>query len=181
MSDSNFDRLDAHRNFYVDEIIRHLRTYRHLDLAPEDIIVRVVFRDIDDFCEETGLDISEYAKDMLVDAVHYVDETSFRLVLSQSNFSFDTYDLDDDAAEPLARIPDTQQTIIVRRNNGSAAPYISAYFLHPIKRILERLDKLLTGELSAAGMKPLELEELEDDSFIRDMAAYFSFEDEKVC
>lgn len=181
MADSNFDRFDAHRNLYVDEIIRHLRTYRHLDVAPEDIIVRVVFRDVDDFTEESGLDISDYAKDMLADEVRYIDDASFLLTLSESNFNFDTYDIDDDAAEPLARIPGTQQSLVVRRNNGTAAPYISAYFLNPIKRILERMDKLLSGEVSAVGMKPLELEELEDDSFLRDMAAYFSLADEKVC
>lgn len=178
MADSNFDRFDAHRNLYVDAIIRHLRTYRHLDVAPEDLIVRVVFRDIGDFSGESGLDISQYAKDMLVDDVRYIDDTSFLLTLSQSNFNFETYDPDDDAAEPPARIPDTQQRIVVRRNNGTAAPYISAYFLSPIKRILERMDKLLSGELSARGMKPLELEE---SSFFRDMAAYFSPGGKKVC
>lgn len=181
MADSNFDRLDAHRNRYVDEIIRHLRKYRRMDLAPEDIIVRVIFRDMKDFQEDMELDIAPYAKDMLVDDVRYLDETEFLLTLSESNFNFDTFDLDDDTAEPLARIPDTQQTVVVRRNNGSAAPYISAYFLHPIKRSLERTGKLLSGELSAVGMKPLELEALEDDSFMRDMAVYFPPEDEKVC
>ena len=173
MTNPNLSRFDAHRNFYVDEIIRHLRTFRYMDLAPEDILVRVVFRDMADFHRDSELDVGDFAKDMLVDNVRYIDDTSFLLTLSESNFNFDTYDLDKDDGEPLARIPGTRHTIVVRRNSGTAAPYISAYFLHPVKRIIERTVKLISGELSAVGMKPFELEELENDSFIEEMETFF--------
>jgi len=181
MSDLNFKRFDAHRNFYVDEIIRYLRTFRYLDLAPEDILVRIVFRDMADFRRDSELEIADFAKDMLVDHVRYVDDASFRLAVSESNFNFDTYDLEADDPEPLARIPGTQRTIVVRRNSGTAAPYISAYFLHPVKRVIERTVKLISGELSAVGMKPYVLEELEDDNFFKEMKAYFELDGEKVC
>ncbi len=181
MHNPSFNRFDAHRNFYVDEIIRYLHDFRAMDLAPEEILVRIVFRDMADFHRNSELEISDFCKDMLVDSVGYIDEVSFRLDVSETNFNFDAYDLEKDDDEPLRRIPGTQRTIVVRRNSGTAAPYISAYFLHPIKRVLERTIKLISGELSAVGMKPFVLEELEEETFMNEMKAYFAMDDDKVC
>lgn len=171
---SDLDRLDAHRNLYVEAIIRYLWIYRVIDLSSEEIPVRVILRDVADFHNRSGLDIGDYAEDLLVDRIGYVDTESFRLELSFSNFRFDAA-----STRPtfLRRIPGMQRTVIVRRNSGTAPPYISAYFLRPIRQVVERMVQLLSGEASAVGMKPYRMDD--DDDFWRELEGYLCVDEGK--
>lgn len=166
---SDFDRLDAHRNLYVEAIIRHLWVYRVIDLSPEDIVVRVILRDVADFHSRSELDIGDYAEDLLVDRIGYVNAESFRLELSVSNFRFDAAST---LPASLRRIPGMQRTVLVRRNSGTTPSYISAYFLRPIRQVVERMVQLLSGEVSALGMKPYRMED--DEDFWRELEGYLN-------
>ena len=100
LSDEARDRVPEQLHArYVATIVERLREVGTLDLAAADLPIRVVDRPIDDFRTDPSLDLARYVRDVLVDRATYLDERSFRLDFTESDFNLDDYILHGDAAE----------------------------------------------------------------------------------
>ena len=108
LSDEARDRVSEQLHAcYVATIVGRLREVGTLDLAAADLPIRVVDRPIDDFRTDPSLDLARYVRDVLVDRATYLDERSFRLDFTESDFNLDDYVLHGDAAEddrPIVRL-----------------------------------------------------------------------------
>ena len=108
LSDEARDRVSEQLHArYVATIVGRLREVGTLDLAAADLPIRVVDRPIDDFRTDPSLDLARYVHDVLVDRAAYLDERSFRLDFTESDFNLDDYILHGDAAEddrPIVRL-----------------------------------------------------------------------------
>ena len=108
LSDEARDRVSEQLHArYVATIVGRLREVGTLDLAAADLPIRVVDRPIDDFRTDPSLDLARYVRDVLVDRATYLDERSFRLDFTESDFNLDDYILHGDAAEddrPIVRL-----------------------------------------------------------------------------
>ena len=108
LSDEARDRVSEQLHArYVATIVGRLREVGTLDLAAADLPIRVVDRPIDDFRTDPSLDLARYVHDVLVDRATYLDERSFRLDFTESDFNLDDYILHGDAAEddrPIVRL-----------------------------------------------------------------------------
>ena len=100
LSDEARDRVSEQLHArYVATIVGQLREVGTSDLAAADLPIRVVDRPIDDFRTDPSLDLARYVRDVLVDRATYLDERSFRLDFTESDFNLDDYVLHGDAAE----------------------------------------------------------------------------------
>ena len=108
LSDEARDRVSEQLHArYVATIVGRLCEVGTLDLAAADLPIRVVDRPIDDFRTDPSLDLARYVRDVLVDRATYLDERSFRLDFTESDFNLDDYILHGDAAEddrPIVRL-----------------------------------------------------------------------------
>lgn len=90
LSDEARDRVSEQLHArYVATIVGQLREVGTSDLAAADLPIRVVDRPIDDFRTDPSLDLARYVRDVLVDRATYLDERSFRLDFTESDFNLD--------------------------------------------------------------------------------------------
>ena len=129
LSDEARDRVSEQLHArYVATIVGRLCEVGTLDLAAADLPIRVVDRPIDDFRTDPSLDLARYVRDVLVDRATYLDERSFRLDFTESDFNLDDYILHGDAAEddrPIVRLAGREGSMTVRSDGFRAAPYLA--------------------------------------------------------
>ncbi len=119
-----FDKL---HNDTVAAIIECLKIHHDADLVEGDLIIRLVTHDMIDFNLDGSVESVNYAVDVIVDEVEYIDETSFRLYYSESK-----YDRGDQcrygvsgAAEEIDRIPNSSHSIVLRSNSGMTGTFVN--------------------------------------------------------
>ena len=121
LSDEARDRVSEQLHArYVATIVGRLCEVGTLDLAAADLPIRVVDRPIDDFRTDPSLDLARYVRDVLVDRAAYLDERSFRLDFTESDFNLDDYVLHGDAAEddrPIVRLAGREGSMTVRSDD----------------------------------------------------------------
>ena len=126
LSDEARDRVSEQLHArYVATIVGRLCEVGTLDLAAADLPIRVVDRPIDDFRTDPSLDLARYVRDVLVDRATYLDERSFRLDFTESDFNLDDYILHGDAAEddrPIVRLAGREGSMTVSRSTRLLRP-----------------------------------------------------------
>jgi len=157
LSDEARDRVSEQLHAcYVATIVGRLREVGTLDLAAADLPIRVVDRPIDDFRTDPSLDLARYVRDVLVDRATYLDERSFRLDFTESDFNLDDYILHGDAAEddrPIVRLAGREGSMTVRSDGFRAAPYLALRDCCALSQLVEYATRIRSG--AAAPRRPL--------------------------
>lgn len=75
---------------YIDDVIRVLKEYMSIDfMRHEDILLRVILRDMAHFDMNPELSMRENSRDMFVNKIDYIDHDSFELHLTEANVHLD--------------------------------------------------------------------------------------------
>lgn len=133
---------------YIDEIIGVLKEYMTIDIFRcEEVLVRVMFRDMAHFDMNPGLDMRENSCDMFVDKIEYnEDEKSFSLHLTEANVH-----VDDLMKKPFRWWRKIKRTnvghhIVIRRGECMTAPYITPSTFFLLKNTVKRYDACERGK-----------------------------------
>lgn len=132
---------------YIDEIIGVLKEYMTIDIFRyEDVLVRVVLRDMAHFEMNPELDMRENSRDMFVDKIEYDNDESFSLHLTEANFH-----VDDLMKKPFRWWRKIKRTnvghhIVIRRGECMTAPYITPTTFFPLKNTVKRYDACERGK-----------------------------------
>ena len=149
LSDEARDRVSEQLHArYVATIVGRLCEVGTLDLAAADLPIRVVDRPIDDFRTDPSLDLARYVRDVLVDRATYLDERSFRLDFTESDFNLDDYILHGDAAEddrPIVRLAGREGSMTVRSDGFRAAPYLALRDCCALSQLVEYAMRIRSG------------------------------------
>ena len=149
LSDEARDRVSEQLHArYVATIVGRLREVGTLDLAAADLPIRVVDRPIDDFRTDPSLDLARYVRDVLVDRATYLDERSFRLDFTESDFNLDDYILHGDAAEddrPIVRLAGREGSMTVRSDGFRTAPYLALRDCCALSQLVEYAMRIRSG------------------------------------
>lgn len=132
---------------YIDEIIGVLKEYMTIDIFRyEDVLVRVVLRDMAHFEMNPELDMRENSRDMFVDKIEYDNDESFSLHLTEANFHVD--DLMKKLFRGWYKIKRTNigHQIIIRRGGYMTAPYITPSTFFLLKNTVKRYDAYERGK-----------------------------------
>lgn len=154
---------------YVDDVIRVLKEYMSIDfMRHEDILLRVILRDMAHFDMNPELSMRENSCDMFVDRIDYIDDDSFELHLTEANVH-----LDDLAAKLFrwrkVRRTDTSHQMVIRRGNSQNAPYIAPATFYPLKMAVIRYDACERGLRQKAGLRNSREMKLEAKEFVQDL------------
>ena len=168
LSDEARDRVSEQLHArYVATIVGRLREVGTLDLAAADLPIRVVDRPINDFRTDPSLDLARYVRDVLVDQAAYLDERSFRLDFTESDFNLDDYVLHCDAAEddrPIVR----EGSMTVRSDGFRAAPYLALRDCYALSQLVEYAMRIRSGAVDPRSLPLFQLESCLSDRFEQD-------------
>ena len=156
---------------YVATIVGRLREVGTLDLAAADLPIRVVDRPIDDFRTDPSLDLARYVRDVLVDRATYLDERSFRLDFTESDFNLDDYILHGDAAEddrPIVRLAGREGSMTVRSDGFRTAPYLALRDCCALSQLVEYAMRIRSGAVDPRSLPLFQLESCLSDRFEQD-------------
>ena len=152
LSDEARDRVSEQLHArYVATIVGRLREVGTLDLAAADLPIRVVDRPIDDFRTDPSLDLARYVRDVLVDRATYLDERSFRLDFTESDFNLDDYILHGDAADGFR-----------------TAPYLALRDCCALSQLVEYAMRIRSGAVDPRSLPLFQLESCLSDRFEQD-------------
>lgn len=172
LSDEARDRVSEQLHArYVATIVGRLREVGTLDLAAADLPIRVVDRPIDDFRTDPSLDLARYVRDVLVDRAAYLDERSFRLDFTESDFNLDDYVLHGDAAEddrPIVRLAGREGSMTVRSDGFRAAPYLALHDCCALSQLVEYAMRIRSGAVDPRSLPLFQLECCLSDRFEQD-------------
>ena len=133
---------------YIDEIIGVLIEYMTIDIFRcEDVLVRIVFRDMAHFDMNPRLDMRENSCDMFADKIEYnEDGQSFTLHLTEANVH-----VDDLIKKPFGWLRKIKRTnvghqIVIRRGECMTAPYITPSTFFLLKNTVKRYDACERGK-----------------------------------
>ena len=162
LSDEARDRVSEQLHArYVATIVGRLCEVGTLDLAAADLPIRVVDRPIDDFRTDPSLDLARYVRDVLVDRATYLDERSFRLDFTESDFNLDDYILHGDAAEddrPIVRLAGREGSMTVRSDGFRAAPYLALRDCCALSQLVEYAMRIRSGAVDPRSLPLFQLE-----------------------
>ncbi len=161
--------LDTLFRRYMERIIGLLRGCGPLELAADDLFIRVVRRDADDFRRDRRSDIGRYADDVLVDSIRYRDDTSFELDCSATNYNIDDATAYDDTE--IVRLPGQKRSYVVRSGRYTSAPFLPIRDLYLLGRLVERTLRIRTGTARPDDALPFAAEALADDGDERERKA----------
>lgn len=172
LSDEARDRVSEQLHArYVATIVGRLREVGTLDLAAADLPIRVVDRPIDDFRTDPSLDLARYVRDVLVDRATYLDERSFRLDFTESDFNLDDYILHGDAAEddrPIVRLAGREGSMTVRSDGFRTAPYLALRDCCALSQLVEYAMRIRSGAVDPRSLPLFQLECCLSDRFEQD-------------
>ena len=172
LSDEARDRVSEQLHArYVATIVGRLREVGTLDLAAADLPIRVVDRPIDDFRTDPSLDLARYVHDVLVDRAAYLDERSFRLDFTESDFNLDDYILHGDAAEddrPIVRLAGREGSMTVRSDGFRTAPYLALRDCCALSQLVEYAMCIRSGAVDPRSLPLFQLECCLNDRFEQD-------------
>ena len=89
-----------------------------------------------------------FVRDVLVDRATYLDERSFRLDFTESDFNLDDYILHGDAAEddrPIVRLAGREGSMTVRSDGFRAAPYLALRDCCALSQLVEYAMRIRSG------------------------------------
>ena len=146
LSDEARDRVSEQLHArYVATIVGRLREVGTLDLAAADLPIRVVDRPI--------------------------DERSFRLDFTESDFNLDDYILHGDAAEddrPIVRLAGREGSMTVRSDGFRAAPYLALRDCCALSQLVEYAMRIRSGAVDPRSLPLFQLECCLSDRFEQD-------------
>ena len=167
LSDEARDRVSEQLHAcYVATIVGRLREVGTLDLAAADLPIRVVDRPIDDFRTDPSLDLARYVRDVLVDRATYLDERSFRLDFTESDFNLDDYAAEDD--RPIVRLAGREGSMTVRSDGFRAAPYLALRDCCALSQLVEYAMCIRSGAVDPRSLPLFQLECCLSDRFEQD-------------
>ncbi len=166
-ANEQYDLLhDNQWQHYMRRILDVLHICRSLELADNDLLVRVVRHDIADFRRNPQLDLERFAEDMLVDRIRYRTPFSFELECSALKFRHGSATTD--AESRLMRLTDLKHTCILRINRYMVAPCMNVRSLYLLMQLVERSMRLRTGAAQSADEQPFGKVSLNDRGDERD-------------
>ena len=128
--------LDKFHNDIAAEVIKCLKKHPDLDLVEGDLIIRLVSCDMLDFNLDGSVGTADYAVDVLVDGVRYIDDKSFTLFYSGSKYDRGDTEVD--------RIPDSAQSIVIRSDSGMKGTFVNLTdFLHLLELVKYTVEVVL--------------------------------------
>ena len=154
---------------YIDDVIRVLKEYMSIDfMRHEDILLRVIFRDMAHFDMNPELSMRENSRDMFVNKIDYIDDDSFELHLTEANVHLD------DLMAKLFRWRKIRRTtivhhIVIRRGESQNAPYIAPATFYPLKMAVIRYDAYERGLRHKAGLRNSREMKQEAKDFAQDL------------
>lgn len=117
--------FDKFHNDTASAIIECLKRHDDLDLVEGDLIIRLVTHNMIDFRLDGSVGLIDYAVDVLVDGVAYIDDNSFTLFYSASKYERqEQYGIAADAVE-IDRIPNSGQSIVIRSDSGMTGTFVN--------------------------------------------------------
>lgn len=108
---------------------------------------------------------------MLVDRAAYLDERSFRLDFTESDFNLDDYILHGDAAEddrPIVRLAGREGSMTVRSDGFRAAPYLALRDCCALSQLVEYAMRIRLGAVDPRSLPLFQLECCLNDRFEQD-------------
>lgn len=116
--------LDKFHNDTASAIIECLKRHDDLDLVEGDLIIRLVSHNMIDFKLDGSVGLIDYAVDVLVDGVAYLDDNSFTLFYSGSKYARREQCGTGDDVE-IDRIPNSAQSIVIRSDSGMRGTFVN--------------------------------------------------------
>lgn len=171
------EELIAHRGLifndliggYIDAITGVLKEYLSVDISRcDEVLLRVVLRDVAHFDMNPDLDIRENSRDMFVDKVEYVDDESFSLYLTEANVHLDDIRV---LLLPWRKVRRTDKKlhIVIKRGETMCAPYVTPMSFVLLKDTIRRYDAWKRGERKQVGIKNSQEMKAEAKGFIDDI------------
>ena len=108
---------------------------------------------------------------VLVDRAAYLDERSFRLDFTESDFNLDDYILHGDAAEddrPIVRLAGREGSMTVRSDGFRAAPYLALRDCCALSQLVEYAMRIRSGAVDPRSLPLFQLECCLSDRFEQD-------------
>ena len=112
--------FDKFHNDAAAAIIECLKRHDDLDLVEGDLIIRLVSHNMIDFRLDGSVGLIDYAVDVLVDGVKYVNDNSF--ILRYSDSKYDRRETDEVEIE---RIPNSSKSVVIRSDSGMTGTFIN--------------------------------------------------------
>ena len=112
-----------------------------------------------------------FVRDVLVDRATYLDERSFRLDFTESDFNLDDYILHGDAAEddrPIVRLAGREGSMTVRSDGFRAAPYLALRDCCALSQLVEYAMRIRSGAVDPRSLPLFQLECCLSDRFEQD-------------
>ena len=112
-----------------------------------------------------------FVRDVLVDRAAYLDERSFRLDFTESDFNLDDYILHGDAAEddrPIVRLAGREGSMTVRSDGFRAAPYLALRDCCALSQLVEYAMRIRSGAVDPRSLPLFQLESCLSDRFEQD-------------
>lgn len=154
-ADEQYDLLhDNQWQHYMRRILDVLRICRSLELADNDLIVRVVRHDIADFRRNPRLDLERFAEDMLVDRIRYRTPFSFELECSALKLRHGRATTD--AERRHLRLTDLKHTCILRIDRYMVAPCVNVHSIYLLMQLVERSMRLRIGAAEPTDKRPFD-------------------------
>ncbi len=138
---------------YFDEIMIVLKEYLSIDISRcEEVLLRVVDRDMAHFDMNPELSMRDNSRDMFVDTIEYRDGESFTLHLTEADIHMD--DLVKNPFRWWRKIRRTavSHRIVIRRGGCMTAPFITPTTFFLLKNTVKRYDACERGLHKKAGV-----------------------------
>lgn len=154
---------------YIDEILRILDNYLSMDIGrAEDLVVRVIFRDMAHFDMNPKLSMRDNSKDMFVEKIENRDEDSFSIYLTEANVHLD------DLMKRLIKWRKVKRThishtIVVKRGENTIAPFMSPTTFVQLRNTVKRYDACERGLREKVGLRNSRERQQEVMEFIDDI------------
>ena len=165
---------------YVGEVISLLQKYPVMDVARDELMIRVVDTSLDELRSRPDDDDGEIeAADVMIDRLKYIDGESFLCEYTGTNFNLDDYveqfdeTEDDEASDELdiQRIPGTESSLTIRLDGLHRTPWTGLFNMYSIMKLARHAARIIESGAPAEEFAPFWIENLEDDGWEKDFSA----------
>lgn len=165
---------------YVGEIIGLLRKHPAMEVARDEITIRVVTTTLDELRSRPDDDEGDIeAQDVMIDRLGYIDDESFLCEYTGTNFNLDDYVAQYASKESaganddfeIGRVPGTESSVVIHADGLHRSPWIGVVDIYSIMKLARHTAGIIESGRPAEEFAPYWEELLEDNGWQEDFEA----------
>lgn len=161
---------------YAGEVIDLLRKHRSMDVARDELMIRVISTPLDELRARPDTDEGEIeAADVMVDRLSYIDDETFLCEYTGTNFNMDDYaelyDAQNDDDFEIERVPGTESSFVLGADGLHRTPWTGLADMYSIMKLARHAAQVIESGAPAEEFAPFWAEHLEDEGWRDDFIA----------